>query len=577
MSCEVFCCEIFEVLQILVEGAEGEHLALFFSFLDLEPPLDHHLAGYFEKVSELLFRRMTVPVMRYVNIGGTKVLKTFLRHIDNYSVMQIVQRLMLPHIPFSITADPESINPGETQNYQCNWSYAEETCTLLCSRMLELGNVDVPSHVSDLLITVLQLSPADALILTHLCRKECVESIIAAAFVDDADTPSPGELPTPVQCVSFAAISVLESVVLRLGESFIPFADENRQVPTIDEQHSAEQVVKDCLDTFFSALEPYLPKINEQLQNYATKQPCGTIQGQTKATYPRLGHRGLQLVKFIESLVRLSNPSFDVHLCSSGVIRSATDLIFIFDLNSILHLSIQRIILMIIEGGPTRRKIQHHLLVECGVLRRIMDRIQAQIKDSSAGLPESASPTHLIRAPSMGHLIHVVQALHHNFQNENFDTSARQEEEELMGKLSNISLQPGGNFDGEKDEESQDDDDGAAGGGEKPAGGTDGEETSRGAKQGAEGGTPEAEKRELAAQQSLHSILEEGDLLDAWTTFVQDLVQHLETQAAAVQAEFEASNNQQAELAMHALGVQRLQDATGWSGKVGSQPLSSFS
>ena len=442
MSCEVFCCEINEILQVLVEASDGKYLTLLFSFLDLEPPLDHHLAGYFEKVSELLFRRMTVPVMRYVNTGGIRVLESFLRHVDSYSIMQIVQRLMLPHIPFSITSDPESINPSESQNYQCNWSYSEETCTLLCARMLENGNVDVPSHISDLLITVLQLSPAEALILSHLCQRQRVESIIAAAIVDDTDTTSPGGIPTPVQCVGLASVSVLESMVLRLGETAGPFADESNREVSLEEQQILQQI-KESVDNFLGALLPYLPKIDEQLRAYATKEPCGTITGQTKRTYARLGHRGLQLVKFVESLVRLSNVGFDVHLCSSGVIRSATNLIFVFELNSILHLSIQRIVLMIIEGGSARRLIQHHILIDCGLLKRIMERIDQQMHLAPSGQPNTSN-----RSPSLGHLIQIVQALHHNLQNENFEAGVRRDEEELMGKMATIALQSGNGEDG---------------------------------------------------------------------------------------------------------------------------------
>ena len=528
MSCEVFCSEIFEVLQVLVEGADGKHFAQLFSFLDLEPPLDHHLAGYFEKVAELLFRRMTVPVMRFVNTQGMTLLKSFLRHMDNYSILQIVQRLLLPHIPFSIATDPESINPNEAQNYQCDWSYSEETCVLLCAGMLELGNIDIPSHISDLLITVLQLSPADALILSHLCQQKCVEPIIAAAIVDDADTTSPGSPPTPVQCVSLAAISVLESMVLRLGESAAPFPDEAREI-TLEEQQMILQI-RDSLESFLVILQPFLSKINTQLERYAANQPCGTIQGQTKNTYPRLGHRGLQLVKFVESLVRLSNPAFDVHLCESGVIRSATNLIFIYDLNSILHLSIQRIALMVIEGGAPRRLIQQHLLVDCGLLKRIMDRIDRQIEESTA----SANPNSYVRVPALGHLIHIVQSMHHNFQNESFDASARQDEEELMGKLSAISLQTAENEGGDAANEN------AA----PPSEAAENRETS------------------LSAVVTLHTILEGGGLLDTWQNFVQSLVKHLESQAAFnVEGELESNGvNQQMEMAMHALGLQRLQN-----------------
>ena len=73
-----------------------------------------------------------------------------------------------------------------------------------------------------------------------------------------------------------------------------------------------------------------------------------------------------------------------------------------------------------------------------------------------------------------------------------------------------------------------------------------------------------AENREtsLSAVVTLHTILEGGGLLDTWQNFVQSLVKHLESQAAFnVEGELESNGvNQQMEMAMHALGLQRLQN-----------------
>jgi serine/threonine-protein phosphatase 6 regulatory subunit 3 len=121
MACEVFCCEVPEILKLLVEDFDGIYLDKLFSFLSINAKLDCYLAGYFEKILEMLFRRMTIPMMRYFNNSGTELLTTFLNHIDNYSIMQIVQRLMLPHIPFSNSAELENIPYDEIKEfYQVN-------------------------------------------------------------------------------------------------------------------------------------------------------------------------------------------------------------------------------------------------------------------------------------------------------------------------------------------------------------------------------------------------------------------------------------------------------------------------
>ena len=60
MSCEVICCEVPEILNLLVLDRDGFYLKKLLSFLDqTEPGLDNYLAGYFEKILEMLFRRMT--------------------------------------------------------------------------------------------------------------------------------------------------------------------------------------------------------------------------------------------------------------------------------------------------------------------------------------------------------------------------------------------------------------------------------------------------------------------------------------------------------------------------------------
>ena len=59
MSCEVFCCEIDEILTMLVEENNGELVDKLLSILDGENCLDNYLAGYFEKIVEMLLRTNT--------------------------------------------------------------------------------------------------------------------------------------------------------------------------------------------------------------------------------------------------------------------------------------------------------------------------------------------------------------------------------------------------------------------------------------------------------------------------------------------------------------------------------------
>lgn len=354
MSCEVICCEIPEMLQRLVIESEGKHVKKLFSFLSTEGKLDYYLAGYFEKILEMLFRRMTMPMMKFFNDSGSALLSQFLDHMDNYSIMQIVQRLMLPHIPFSNLGEGDHIFSDEDrEQQQCNWSYQLESCTMLFDRMFDDTDVDIPLHISDLLITVLQLSPPETFVIQFLCKDECVKKLLDAAVAEDADMINPGDEFSAKGSISLAAISVLESLSSRLFESSVPY-DSNQST---DEDYPVDQIqqVKQSIGNICSVLVPYIEKINDTLTMYIRANPCSSFTNQSKSSSPRLGHRGLQMVKLIESVVRLGSPEVDSKMCSSGVFRTCLQLFFRFVNNSLLHLSIQRIILTIIEGDSARR------------------------------------------------------------------------------------------------------------------------------------------------------------------------------------------------------------------------------
>ena len=354
MSCELFCCEVEKVLDILVESQNGKFLNKLFSLLDNDSPLDHYLAGYFEKILEMLFRRMTLPVMAYLNEGGIPLLKKFLKHIDNYSIMQIVQRVMLPHIPFSME-DIENLPQEEKVLYQCNWSFQQETCYLLCSTMLSGDSRDIPSHISDLLITVLQLSPHESLFLTHLCEPQCLDELLKHSFREYAERTSVIDIPSLESSLSLASLAVLDSLISRLCESMNPYEEDEGGENAVMEARKTIVIIGECVNKVSTALIEYVPILASQLSGYCESDVCGTFKSQSQHTFRRLGQRGLQLVKFVEAIVRLANDDIDNALCTSGALKFCVELMFQFELNSLLHLSVQRIILILIEGGAMER------------------------------------------------------------------------------------------------------------------------------------------------------------------------------------------------------------------------------
>jgi hypothetical protein len=227
---------------------------------------------------------------------------------------------MLPHIPFSMTADSDGALVDDGLTTQCKWSFSEEFCKLLCNRMVMEGHIDVPSHISDLLITVVQLSPPDSLVILNLCEVECLDRLIVAAICRDTDIATL-ESPNSLRgCVSLSCISVLESLISRLSESLAPLEEGDQQTMTKEDHARIFKISKSCIERVCMVLKVYFPDLYSQLNQYLDHEslPSSEMLTQSKIKFPRLGHRGLQLVKLIEAVVRFGEEDVDMLLCSSG-------------------------------------------------------------------------------------------------------------------------------------------------------------------------------------------------------------------------------------------------------------------
>ncbi|GKY96440.1 hypothetical protein MPSEU_000603500 [Mayamaea pseudoterrestris] len=119
MACEIFCCEIDGIINLLVDGrvqnkienngfntsmADGlptRLLDILFSLLTETPvgALDDYRAGYFEKLLRVLFKRRPVTLTEYLRDNKEQLIPALLQHLYCHSIMQIAQRLLTPHKP----------------------------------------------------------------------------------------------------------------------------------------------------------------------------------------------------------------------------------------------------------------------------------------------------------------------------------------------------------------------------------------------------------------------------------------------------------------------------------------------
>ena len=400
ICCEIFCCEIDEILSILVEDNDGELLGRLLSILNEEECLDNYLAGYFEKMVEMLLKTRTSQMIDYLNYGEIELFKKFVKHVNNHSVMQIVQRLMLPHIPFSVMAiDQDKLDADDKFVPQCTWSFSSETCEILCATLVEdIRTENVASHISDLLITVLQLSPPESVFISNLCSTPCLSKLFPVALADENGSEYCSE-------VSIAALSVLESLTARLCESLATMDCSGAFDTSVEDQELSKDTTKLSLDNLRDTLKLFLPQVSPVLLTFTRHNTRVTFTAQDQRTYYKVGFKAIQMVKLVESIVRLSDPGLDELICSSEILEDCVKILFEFEMNSLLHLSIQRMICMIIEGGHLRKKIQSHLVGECGLL----DQISLFFKDKLVG--ESMTGTRRGHVPVAGHLVLIVQTI----------------------------------------------------------------------------------------------------------------------------------------------------------------------
>ncbi len=331
MSCEVICLEIPLLVQKLVNHPENIYLLKLFSLLDNPAPLDNYLGGYFEKILEMLFRKETDKIMTFINSGGISLFRRFLNHIENYSIMQLAQRLMLPHIPFSSTNNTTDEILEQSNNETCQWSLSEDYLDLLSEKMIQNSHPEVSAHISDLLITVI----------SNFCKPARLQNLLEVTFSTFDETEDGSSL---------SAISVLESLISRLGESLGPETEQNNE-----DYYRLLSFTKGCIDNVAQKIVNFFPIMVIKLKSFASSENREQIKLQSKRSFFRLGNKGLQLVKLVESLIRLDCEIIDKKLCEQNIIKVIIDLMFHFEHNSILHLSIQRIISTIIQSGNKER------------------------------------------------------------------------------------------------------------------------------------------------------------------------------------------------------------------------------
>ena len=402
MACEVICCEITSIVDALVDGhvtdvvtarpvdpMDLDHvnitpdprpqpiLDLLFSVLYTTPSgqLDDYRAGYLDKVLSVLCRKRPQAMTVYVNetSGGLKLMKAMLDHLYSHSVLQIVQRLLLPHpSSFRLNTDPEEGDELDMQEdlFRCNWSESPEVIDCLLSSLLKNVHTEVDEQLrlyeaqnaSEVLITVIQNSPLTSITMLTLTSDKTMERIaIRSSQLEEGEGFVPHD--SALTCV----MNVLESIVLQLGGY--------GSVGTAMEDDDAHPSMATA-DSLVKHLPLVLQNLGDLLKHPSTNNWKSPMQFSRESDQKILGTSRLKIVRLIETLVLLGNADIDKILCDSKCLETCLDLFWDFEWCSMLHQSVANLLVHIFEGANARASLQEFFLVKCNFLSRLMESFE---------------------------------------------------------------------------------------------------------------------------------------------------------------------------------------------------------
>ena len=211
-------------------------------------------------------------------------------------------------------------------------------------------------NVSELLASVIDGVTLNSTLLINLTAMDNLTIMMKAAF--------PNSLLEQTEAIDFVIIEAMSSSSLAVLKTIVAVLADPLPMELLtsnaDEYNRLNAIAKDCTENIHTCLIPLFRDMGNILTTFMTsKSDSGNsdLLLQSKSLFPRLGDRGLQLVQLVECLVRLNYENVDRELCESGVLSTIVDMMFYYHHNSILHLSVQKLLLNIIQSGDYKRYV----------------------------------------------------------------------------------------------------------------------------------------------------------------------------------------------------------------------------
>ncbi len=312
-----------------------------------------------------------------------------MNHLQKYSIMSIVERLLLPspHIaeceiaPASSTTENSEVDSAEGVDNAnntsvislCTWGDNVDIISFLVDKLVEDNTPDcvLAIHSSELLVSRVHQAPLTSPILQLLSSGEVLRKIVRkSSILSDAEGF------TSHDTGMTRALFLLESIVLQLGGfGCVPPVDTSLSLSftspnsfsspqTATTSNPAEEKVPDelnCTENYpgdasesrpsyslansndlISLLPDSLPRWESFLTNEATKS--WQVMNQMGELIPMLGVSRLRIVRLMEALVLLAHPIVDEQLVKANSIQICLDLFFEFEWCSMLHQSVANLL-----------------------------------------------------------------------------------------------------------------------------------------------------------------------------------------------------------------------------------------
>ncbi|XP_020587148.1 serine/threonine-protein phosphatase 6 regulatory subunit 3-like isoform X1 [Phalaenopsis equestris] len=372
IACEIFTCEVENILRTLVE--DEELMDLLFSYLKPDFPHSTLLAGYFSKVVLCLMARKTAQLMTYVQ-GHQEVFHQLIDLIGITSIMEVLIRL--------IGAD-ENMYSNYTDSL--HWLDDANVLDLIVNKFSSSNLPEVHANTAEVLCAITRYAPPG--LAAKICSPSFVGRLLHHAFEDSRP----------------------KSVLVHSLSVCISLLDPKKLLPppyqSFRSQLSRGTMVNANPDTVNAMLEN-LGDLLKLLDDTASEVVLQTTYGSLN---PPLGKHRLKIVEFISVLLTIGNEAAEEELIHLGAIRKVLDLFFEYPYNNFLHHQVDNIIGSCLESKRTL--LVDHILRDCDIVAKILEAEKQPILPADSNKPtlaaEGRPPP---RVGNIGHLSRMANKL----------------------------------------------------------------------------------------------------------------------------------------------------------------------